>query len=311
MLFKNDQTYKLDDKEIKAVTAYFHNKFPVKVIYPSDRVVPSKLPHNRLPDKPNSIAFNLKSVVKEEGGTVVWRYADDVITDAKGNKIYVPRKFRFDGKRYLDRNEIELIYFLLRKSEYRLIPDEELKAKKIKQSRSPKFMFEDLVTEAEKRAEKKELEARITQLLYNKELCLPEEKIRDVARAYFIKNVDELSLPQVKIALEQKAYDKKLGGPDRFFEMVNADEEITSRSSIQKAIDMKQIVYDGKKSAWFWDTEGEGGKSIICRVSKTMIPVEALFDLYKGDEAFREDIKAILTLKKKKEKKDEENKDEE
>ncbi len=300
MLYKNDEPYKLDKNEVEAVKKFFHNKFPVKVVYPPERITKSRLPHNRLPDKPNSMSFDLKATVRTGSGMEVWRYAEDVVFDSKGKKKYVPKKFRFNGSRFLDRNEIELIFFLLFKSEYRLKSAEELKAdKNLKQTRIPKFMFEDLVSEAEKKAEAKAMESKISVLLYNKELGLPEDRIRLVAKAYHIKGVDELSLSQVKILVDNKIHDKKLGGPDKFFEMVNADEELEDRASLQKVIDLNYLRYDGSKNAWFWNTEGENGKGALCKVSRNDVPVEVLFEMYRGDESFREDIKALIISKKK------------
>ena len=301
MLYKNDEPYKLADKEIEAVKKFFHNKFPVKVAYPLERIVKSRLPHNRLPDKPNSIAFDLKSTVKSDKGAEVWRYADDVIYDKNGKKKYVPKKFRYNGSRMLDVQDIELIYFLLRKSEVRYKSEDELKADKtLRQPRQPKFMFEDLVSEADKKAEYKALESRISVLLYNKELGLPELRLRLVAKAYHIKNVDDLTISQVKILLENKIHDKKLGGPDKFFEMVNADSELEARASLQAVIDLKYIRYDAAKGAWFWNTEGEGGHSILTKVSRNDVPVEVLYAKYNGDESFKDDIKALVISRGKK-----------
>jgi hypothetical protein len=314
MLYKNDDPYKMDKNELAEVRKFFHNKFPVKVVYPPERITKSRLPHNRLPDKPNSISFDLKSTVRTLDGAAVWRYADDMIFDAKGKKKYIPKKFRFNGGRYLDEKDIELIFFLLKKSEVRYLNEDELKAdKKLKQPRQPKFMFEDLVTEADKKAEGKALESKITVLLYNKELGLPEERIRLVAKAYHIKGVDELTFSQVRILLDNKIHDKKLGGPDKFFEMVNADEELEARASLQKAIDLNYLKYDMAKNTWFWNTDGENGKSIICKVSRNDIPVENLFNMYRGDENFREDIKALVLTKGKKpeKKKEKETEDDE
>ena len=148
--------------------------------------------------------------------------------------------------------------------------------------------------------EAKATESRISVLLFNKELGLPEERLRLVAKAYHIKNVDDLTLPQVKIILEGKIHDKKLGGPDKFFDMVNADEELDARANIQKLIDLDFIKYDGTKGAWFWNTVGENGKGIISKVARTDVPVEKLFEKYRGDESFRDDIKAVLLSRGKK-----------
>ncbi len=301
MLYKNDEQVLLTQKEISAVRKFFHNKFPVVVVYPPERIVKSRLPHNRLPDKPNSISFDLKSVVRTDEGASVWRYADDVVFDNKGRKKYVPKKFRFNGKRFLEEKDMELIYFLLTKCEHRYFSDAELSAdKKLRQPRQPKFMFEDLISEAEKKAEAKALESRISVLLYNKELGLPEERLRLVAKAYHIQNVDDLTLPQVKIMLEMKIHDKKLGGPDKFFDMVNADDEMEARASIQKLIDSDFIKQDSSKGAWFWNTQGENGKTLITKYARTDIPVEKLYEKYRGDESFRDDIKAVLLSRGKK-----------
>lgn len=313
MLYKNDEPYKLGQPDIDAVKKYFHNKFPVKVVYPASRIIKSRLPHNRLPDQPNSMSFDLKAVVKSaEKGTEIWRYADDVMIDKNGRKRYTPKKFRFNGARFLEERDIELIFFLLRKSEHRLIGDDELKKDaKLRQSSSPKFMFEDLVTEAEKKADAKALESRISVLLYNKELGLPEAKIRLVAKAYGIKGVDSLTAPQVKILLDNKIHDKKLGGPDKFFDMVDANSELEARSSIQSLEDMKLIHYDLGKKVWFWNATGEQGRTQIAKVSRADVPMEVLFDMYNGDQAFREEVDALLLSKGKKAKKEKKDEEEE
>ena len=306
MLYKNEELYKLAQPDIDAVKKFFHNKFPVKVVYPSERIVKSRLPHNRLPDKPNSMSFDLKSIVKSgDKGQEIWRYADDVMTDNQGKKKYTPKKFRFNGSRFLQEDDIELIFFLLRKSKYRLIGDEELaKDKNLKQSGNPKFMFEDLVTEAEKKAEAKSLESRISVLLYNKELGLPEDKVRKVAKAYAIKGVDSLTIAQVKILLDNKIHDKKLGGPDKFFDMVDATAELEARASIQSLEDMKLIHLDQAKRVWFWNSTGEQGRTQIAKISRTEAPMEVLYDLYNGDQSFREEVDALLISKGKKAKKE-------
>jgi hypothetical protein len=288
MLYKNDEIYRLVPTETKAIEEYFHRKFPVKVVYPPTRIVKSRLPNNRLPDKPRSISFDLKAVVKTPNGTETWRYADNVLVDNKGNKKYKPKKFIFDGSRALDRNDIELIYFLLKKSEYCMGGDN--------QGSMVKFKFEDLVTEAELKAEKKRLSAKIDNLLYGEELGLPEEKLRLLAKAYFIKNVDTLTRAMVSNALYNvitSAHD----GADKFFSMINADEEIKTRVSIQKIIDMEVLKFDGAKRVWYWQATGEKGSSILCKVPPNKTAQDTLYDLYMGDQGFRDDVQAVLLTK--------------
>jgi hypothetical protein len=287
MLFKNEEPFRLDmaPEKIKAIEKHFHGKFPVKVVYPPERIVKSRLPHNRLPDKPQSISFDLKAVVKTPNGTETWRYADNVYADNKGIKKYTPKKFIFNGTRWLDRNDIELIYFLLEKSEY-------CRGGKNEGSKV-KFAFEDLVTEAEKKVEKKQLEAKIFNLLFHEDFALPEEKLRAVAMAYSIRNVETLTLPQVKMRLDGIIHATP-DGADRFFKMIDADEEIKTRVSIQKIIDMELLRFDGAKRAWFWQTVGDKGSSMLCKVAPNKTPEATLYDLYMGDASFRDDVAAVL-----------------
>lgn len=288
MLYKNDEPYKLVQKEIEAVEAFFHGKFPVKVVYPQERIVPSKLKHNRKPDKPRSISFDYKAVVMTANGTEVWRYAENVIVSDKGVKKYTPKKFLFHGATWLKRNDIEKIFFLLNKSEF-------CKGGK-NQGPMVKFMFEDLVTEAEKRAEKKKIATKIDGLLYGDDFGLSEEKLRTVAKAYFIPGVDDYSLSQIKWQLENKINETK-SGPDEFFRMVNAEDEIATRVSITKAVDFGLLVYENnnKSKRWVWKTKE--GIDEICKVPPDKSPNEALYEHYLGNEGFRDDVQAVLLTK--------------
>ena len=283
MLYQNDELYKLAPKEIELVEKHFHGKFPVKVTYPPERIVPSKLKHNRLPDKPNSISFDYKATVKTKQGVEIWRYAENIIVDERGVKKYVPKKFLYFGARFLERNDIELIYFLLRKSEYCKGGDNE--------GPMVKFMFEDLVTEAEKKAVRQEIEAKIGLLLYNKDYGLPEVKIRAVAKAYQMTGIDDLTLSQVKVLLNDRIHSSK-EGPDEFFRMVEEDDEIKVRMSITKAMEMGILKYDDKRKNWFWQAAGEKGTTPICKTPPTKTPNEALYDYYLGNAEFRDDLRA-------------------
>ena len=290
MLFKNDLIYDLSKAkaEIEEIEKHFHGRFPVKVVYPPERIVKSKLPHNRLPDKPNSISFDLKATVKTPNGTEVWRYAENVIIDEKGVKKYTPKKFLFDGAKWLKRNDIELIFFLLNKSEY-------CKGGK-NQGSMVKFMFEDLISEADKKAEKKKLEAKIDGLLYGEDFGLPEEKLKAVLQAYQVPGVGEMTPAQIKNRLWDKIHETP-AGPDDFFRMVNAEDEIKTRVSITKAMDMGVLKYDALKTTWYWQASGEKGTTVICKVPPTKSASEALYDFYLGNQGFRDDLQAVLITK--------------
>jgi hypothetical protein len=296
MLYKNDLPYKLAANEIKEIEEFFHGKFPVKVTYPKDRIVSSKLPHNRLPDKPASISFPLRALVKTDKGTETWRYAENVVVDNAGRTQYIPANFMLEEKRFLERDDIELIYFLLKKCEHRFLSDEEMKETGKAQPRRPKFMFEDLVSEAEKKVEKKKIKQKVDDLIFG-DLSFTEEKLREIAGAYFIPNVGDLAFSQVRMHLHDKIWSTK-DGPHRFLDMVNADDELKARNSIQKAKNLGLIKFNDGSRNWVWDVVG--GKSInICKVPPN-VPnaTESLYDYYKGSQDFQDDVKAALISKK-------------
>jgi hypothetical protein len=258
------------------------------VVYPPERIIPSKLKSNRKPDKPNSISFDYKATVMTNSGTEVWRYAENVIIGEKGQKKYTPKKFIFFGSTWLKRNDIEKIYFLLNKSEF-------CQGGK-NQGPMVKFMFEDLVTEAEKRAEKKRINVKIEGLLYGEDFGLSEIKLRELADAYFITGVKDYSLAQVQWQLESKIKETP-NGADEFFRMVNADEEIKKRKGITDAMNLGLLVYEntGKTKRWVWKTKE--GVDAICNVPPDKSPNEAIYAHYLGNEGFRDDLQAVLLTK--------------
>ena len=299
MLYKNDVVFGLDKfpKEIEKVEKFFHGKFPVKVVYPPERVHASNLKSNTKPDKPHSISFDFLSTVKTPTGQEVWRYAENVVIDKNGNKKYMPKKFKYDGIRYLQRSDIELIYFLLFKSVYRVLSEEELKVDKtLRQPRSPKFMFEDLVSDAEKKAEKKKIENKITKLLYDEDFALPEEKLRAIATGYGNIEIENYTLAQVQNYLDNTIHARK-DGPDNFFDRVGDDDGIKTRVAITKVMQMGLLKHNDTKRSWFWQT-GEKTTKTICVTPPNKNPMDAIFDYYQGDQSFRDDVQACLITKK-------------
>jgi len=255
MLYKNDVIFELSrfPKEIEAIEKFFHGKFPVKVKYPPDRIVPSRLKHNRLPDKPASIAIPLRSTVNTNTGSETWRYVENIITDDRGNKKYLPTHFILEGSRFLERTDIELIFFLLRKSRFCLVGDN------FKPNTRAKFTFEDLVTEAEKKMEKRKIQQKVDSLLLG-ELALTEERQRDIAKGYFM-DIEDKELVQIQAMLFDKIFSTK-DGPDKFFDRINAEDEIKTRASIYKITkERKLVTFNVNNKSWYWSVPG--GKDVF------------------------------------------------
>jgi len=287
MLYKNDAPYKLAETDKQTLLKKFR-RFPLSVIYPPERVTKSRSSKNKLPDKPNSIAFPLAAVVKSIDGTDQWRYAENVIIKEHGVKKYTPKNFRFNGRFTLEDKDIELAWFLFTKSPY-------CKGG-LSQGRLTKFMFEDLISDAEIKAEKETLRSQVKALIYGGEMGMSEDKLRLLAKALFIKNIDILSYAQVKISVDH-AISRDEGGYEKFMEMTNMEEVISVRSRIQNLVDRNLLRYDSVKKQWEWVGTGKAGL-LICKVPPSMTAHEVIYDYYMGNKEFRDAVESYEKSRK-------------
>jgi len=283
MLYKNDELYKLAPNDIKVLTEKF-KRFPLAIIYPPERVVPSRSKQNKLPDKPNSISFPLVSNVKTKTGTERWRYAENVIVKEHGVKKFTPGNFRFNGRHLLQETDAELAWFLFTKSSY-------CKGG-LNQGKTIKFMFEDLISDAERRADSESIKSRVKAMIFGEDFGLSEEKLRAVAKAYFIKNVDQLTFAQVKLAVDHAVNRDKRDGLKQFVEMTNMDEFLKIRGRIQDLMDKKHLGYDATRKEWQWLDEKGDRIDSICKVAPGRSPNDALYDFYMGNRTFQEVFEA-------------------
>jgi hypothetical protein len=289
MLYKNDEPYKLAPNDVKTLIDKF-KRFPLAVIYPPERIVKSRSPQNRLPDKPNSISFPLSAVVKTKTGAEHWRYAENVIIKEHGVKKYTPKNLRFNGRMLLQETDMELAWFLYTKSIY-------CKEGLNHSGKTFKFMFEDLISDAEKKADLESVRSQVKALIYGNEFGLSEDKLRALAKAYFVKNVDMLSFAQVKIAIEHAIGRDARHGLEKFIEMTHMDELIKTRARMQNLMDAGKLKYDLAKKEWQW---AEDGKKIelICKVAPGTNPNDVLYDYYMGNKDFQEVVESVEKSKK-------------
>ena len=296
MLYRNDELHKLNAGEITKIKDKF-GKFPIRAIYPKERVKPSKLKHNRMPDKPAGISFPFRAVRKTAKGTEIWRYAEEVIHLDGGKKKYIPQNFSYTGSVVLTENDIELIWFLLNVCPYTKPMSDKEEDKKNYNGRPPKIEFENLVKEADDKAFRKRDEAEFMAMIYSPAVGLTDEKLRTVAKALFINEVDGLFINQVREQIEKAVMVDRRNGVKKFMGMVNAEAVLTVRVNIQKAIDGKHIKYTPNTKEWVW--LGENGKKteLICKLGRGIRPDDAIYDLYIGDEGFKDAIQSVLKIK--------------
>jgi hypothetical protein len=286
MLYKNDEQYHLTADDIKTVRKKFR-KFPVTLTYPEERVKPSPSAHNVLPDKPTSLSFPLNTTVKTASGADRWRYADNKIIGSRGEISYMPVNFFLTGTFHLQENDMELIWYLYTKCPY-------TEAGLNYNGRKPKCAFEDLIGLADRKALREEQAADVKALLYSSKVGLPESKLRQVAKAMFISEVDDMTYNQVKVSVEQEINRDKAKGAEKFLDMIDAEEFLDIRATLQGAIDKGLIKYVPAKNEWVW-VMGPGKKhQPFAEIAPGADPNEALMDFFKGNKKFAQMLDASL-----------------
>jgi hypothetical protein len=285
MLYKNGEVYTLTAQDHKDIKGRF-KKFPLRLIYPLSRVNKNRLSHNKLPDKPNSITFPLAATRKTDTGTENWRYCEHRIVASNGTIRFTPANMYFRGNLTLTKKDIELIWWLVKVCPH-------MENGENFNNKVPKCAIEDKVGEADIRAEREERIATVKALIYSKQVGLGEKRLRQVARAFFIPNVDGLSFAQVKLAVENYIQSNK-NGVQKFLDLIDAKQVLEVRENIQKAIDQELIAFMLRNKSWAWVTE-QGQKNIpIVEISANAEPHEALYDYYMGDRRFAEELISAL-----------------
>lgn len=286
MLIKNDKPYELTAAEHKFIKQKYP-KFPIRLTYPESRVKPSRLKHNTLPDKPNSISFPLSAVVKTTTGTEQWRYAENKIIGTNGRVIWSPRNLILRGTMLLQETDVELVYWLVKCCPF-------LEGGENFNGKVAKCVIEDLVGAAERKAMREEELATVKALIYSSKVGIGEKRLRIIAKAYFIRDVDELSFAQTKLAVENMVHRDKINGVQKFLDLVEAEQVLNVRASLQGAIDKNIITFMPQKKSWAW-VGGPGRKNIvICQIGAGADPNEALYDYYLGNRSFAQEVTSAL-----------------
>lgn len=286
MLYKNDEQYKLTAADHKELKKKFH-KFPVRMVYPDSRIQPSKSKHNILPDKPNSVTFPLVSTVRSKTGIDTWRFAENKIIGQNGNLQFVPKNLVFRGQMVLQESDSELLFWL-----WKCCPV--MEGGQNHNGRLPKVAIEDLVGAAELKAIKEEQSATFKAMIYSSHVGLGEDKLRVIAKAYFIPDVDELSFAQVKLAVEHSVYRDKENGIANFLDLVDAEQTMAVKANIMQAIDNEIIKFMPQTKSWAWVTAQGKKNEPIVQISAAAEPHDALYDYYLGDRKFAEHLISAL-----------------
>jgi len=291
MLLKNNEPFKLTTADIKEIQKEFKVKnnnvsFNVRLIYPENRVKKSLSPNNRLPDKPNSISFPLVGQVYTDKGADIYRYCENATETNTGMK-FTPNNLIFNGVMVLEApKDIELIWWLLNVCQF-------TENGKNYQGKNPKCKFENLVKMAEDKVKIRREKAKLDALLFNEEIGLTESKLRMVAKAMGVDNSDDYDLNQLQLEVEKVIYSRP-DGRDKFFGLIDAEQVLIIRSTIQKAKDDGIIQYQITKRNWAWVTEPGKKNEEIIKVPLNKDYNDAIYEYYISNGDFAKELAAAI-----------------
>ena len=271
MLLKNDQIYKLTDKDVKSVYDKLNWKLgkknkPAIVKIPEELYTFDRSNNRKI--RPSRIHIPLEDKEDNDNeGTIKWNYCERPPQRDKDGAFKYDRKvFPMTGDFPLSQDKIELLWFLLFKSSVRkpnydengnLEPGE-----KLPKSR-PCFYFQNKGKEAIIKLAKRQLRSEVESLILGKN-AWPEERIRKYAVAFGCDIDPEDSINEVKAILLGRIE----GTPNGYQEFANLSEAENDAGIlfiINNAKKKKAIGVSDEKNAWFFMEDGKF-KTKICNL---------------------------------------------
>ena len=263
MLFKDNERVDLAKGESPEAKDYQEKKkwvrknigFPVFFKVTDGYVSPQEKKDGTIEYYMPSIALPNVSHFRTEDGVEEWRWCP-IMPRKKNGEYEYPREYKrtwYDKKVLkLDEKDMDRIYYLLYKcpefKRYYTLDDAKVKAS-------------ELVAD-------KIREAKITGVFYgeNSILLKDEKKLREIARAWNISNVEKKSRDQMLSELETTVREQDIKGIrsiDDFIENTQVNHYVEVGALIQKAEDMKLIKFDDRSSCWFYMNQDLVGDKIF------------------------------------------------
>lgn len=278
MLYKNDERYVLQDKEIKALKKLVGNKFPV--VFKLDRGLFSQNPTrpNRT-ERPGGIIIPFEERVDDkESGSVKWNYCELPPIKDNGNLRYYTdgrgALFISNTKFSVTEDKIDLLYYLVHVSKCIKVHDASPYTK------TPSFVLEDTHLEAKERNKEREVKAQIYGAIYGHQKLDVAEVVR-MAKAFRISNAESMTDEEVRDALfnavEARQQDRnKKDGYQSFLDLSDNKQRIEMLGLIQRGKDLGRIKYDPKPAKWYMLDENGKKTGELCSLIKGKTPDESL-----------------------------------
>lgn len=294
-LLINGRTFSYNKQERDEIKEKFG--IPIELVYASKHIKTNKK-SGRL-EMPEQLGLPCEATVVTEGkgADVITYYQREIPGKYNEPPQYEPKTLEIKKSRTIGWEDLDLIYFL-----YFCSPYVE-NGKAYDKNKSVHFKIKDDYAEAVSVLERDEIIADVEYHIFNKKSGLPELQIREIAKAYYVPNVDDKKIEQVRIELRNAL--KKLGfekGYKAFHKEIKVEDIIESKRVIQEAIDYNVLYFDNSKRPYKWVTitheDGKKKEEKLVVVSGSRDSKQTLVDNLKANSTMLETLKELVADEK-------------
>ncbi len=274
---------------------YFENSKKVAIF----ELVPKYFKYDTLNKrKLNPRSFHIENFfdILEDSQTVRYLYYENKTRMGDDDFRYSPNFISFNDKGVIvvPKEKPELFVFLM-------LHTRRAQSKNADPTRMAHFYLVDSKLEAKEKAEKKKQLAQVNHMVWND--GIDEDVLKTIAKTYQIRNVDDMSLDEVRGHLDKLV----TKNPSIFIEKQAMGKDVETRALVQTAVDLGVLVFKKSKTSaqWFFRSDA-GTDSHLCHVRGGETPMDRittwLLEHDEGDNIGR--LEEVIVDKKRVEKMD-------
>jgi hypothetical protein len=248
MLFKDEKKYTLSQKDRDELMEVIR-KFPVSIIFVPEKFTTVKDSNGKLKKVfPPGVDVDLKySVVDDKGNSFEFRWAESPPVTRDNRKTYYPTSYHFSRVTVFNKEDIELLWFI-----YTCCP-----VLRYGKNANPNGIHEIMINTPfltqEKEVSYVKMLSKAQNIVMGDEKEISDHKLRNIANALFIPNVEELERIELQFAINEllKSGNQKYNKEKilaRFFELIEDDD-------LQKVTAMVNLGFE-KQVLNFYENTG-------------------------------------------------------
>lgn len=305
MIYKNDEPYKLTKEDLKATYDFLGWDHKNGTLANAKKVRPAVVmftdsmytydKYNKRKVRPPMVNLPMEAMSFEDTGSVKWNYSERPVQKEKETGALKYNKyFSITGTFSLGPDKIDLLFFLVTKSNLRELTETEIKNGTREQINRPVFKIENKEAEAKLKLEKKRIQNEIESYINGQPGVIWEtEKVRRYAVVYGIDDAMNMGESEVRAALLGRL-EGEAGGWNRFYALCNVQEETNQRYQIEMCKKNGTIKYFDKSRKWHWMNGNDKGSEICSMTSAYTTPEEALLQAMQVDQEIAEGIRSSV-----------------